>query len=49
MKEVGKVTRKRPTLVIIDDVPDVVSARVMSFAHATRVVREIDIAVIAEM
>lgn len=35
------------TLVVIDDVAQVVAARVMGFAHAHGVVREVDIAVVA--
>ena len=34
-------------MVIVDDVAQVVSAAVMGFAHAHRVVREVDITVIA--
>lgn len=35
-------------LVIVDDVAQVVAARVVRLAHAHRVVREVDIAVVAE-
>jgi hypothetical protein len=35
-------------LVVFDDVPDVITARIVSFPHAHRVVCEVDIAVVAE-
>lgn len=38
---------RRLTLVVVDYVAQMVSPTVVSFAHAHRVVREVDIAVIA--
>ena len=35
-------------LVVVDDITEVVTAAVVSFAHAHRVVGEVDIAVVAE-
>lgn len=35
-------------LVVIDDIPEVVAAAVVSFAHAHAIVGEVDIAIVAE-
>jgi hypothetical protein len=37
----------RPTLVVVDDIAEMVAAAVMRFAHTHRVMREVDIAVVA--
>lgn len=37
-----------PTLIVVDHVAQVVAAAVVGFAHAHRVVREVDIAVVAK-
>ena len=41
------MTVEARTLVVLDDVSKVVAAAVVGFAHAHRVVREVDIAVVA--
>lgn len=38
---------ERHTLIVVDDVAQVVAPAVVGFAHAHRVVREVDIAVVA--
>jgi hypothetical protein len=43
-----KGQRPGRTLVVVDDVAQVVAAAVVGFAHAHRVVGEVDVAVVAE-
>jgi hypothetical protein len=38
--------REQRTLIVVDDVSEVVTSAIVRFAHAHRVVREVDIAVI---
>lgn len=42
----GEGEREKRTLVVVDDVSEVVASAIVRFAHAHRVVREVDIAVI---
>jgi hypothetical protein len=43
-----KLKEQGHTLVVVDNVAQVVAAAVVGFAHAHRVVREVDVAVVAE-
>ena len=44
----GNWIKERRTLVVVDDVAQVVAAAVVGFAHAHGVVGEVDVAVVAE-
>ena len=47
MVERGGKGEGEPTLIVVHDVTDMISSRIVCFAHAHGVVREVDVAVVA--